>query len=693
MINGMSKMNANPLSTDSREDDSDIIASCYTAPIMCSGHHKAKRVYPSQRPSKVTKDGPSPKIKVIQHRKSVPNTVESTQTSQLFANQSDDFPRAGSVSSNSNYPSPLSFMQDNGRSTSAISNFGDDQSSDFDTGVNLIGNRPLLSPENPSELWQPQSQPPRIFEVRPDHGPVRKTTDVVLRGLFFKDGMIPYFGCFPAQDIIVETSNLIICKAPDSPIPGTVPITIYDSVGTIFSNLGQFTYTDDSETELLILQLQLRLAHRALEYLHSQATGQKGNAHDILKDLPGFSSTSPRSGHSPADNDVNSVVNTANIDDIPLQTREQVEEGILKTLDQLPSNIDISMPMDDQGTLLHLSVLLKFDKLTLRLIEDGCDLETPDGWGMTPLMYAVIMANESIIRSHVLAGASSSGAKTPMEFYTFLPRPVVPTEAVIGYLSVSCSRYSNISRTLVPGNNHRKLEMVEVKYNEALEASEDESEYADHEAESNNTHVVSETSNDERIVIPTILETAPAEDKLIVRALSAQDELAHLERTLRAVHMTHDMPPLHQQDLPPMHVLESDGSVTINKKVLRGDEISRGIVGEETIEGAITTDNEESGYHSGVYSEVQDRLKLLSHASLPSEGLKMSITFSKAVSQEKSTSSVSASFPAVGTSENRFRTGDPFNIQIHLWTEPVPGSQSLAIPLPKEFLGTVDRAR
>ncbi|KAI1315915.1 SPT3 Dosage dependent suppressor of Ty-induced promoter mutations-like protein [Mortierella claussenii] len=691
-----------PMGADSREDDSDIVASCYTTPIMCSGHHKAKRVYPSERPSKMTKDGPSPKTKVIKHRKSTPNTTSHIQTSPLYTQPPDEFLRSGSVSSVSNYPSPMSFMQDNVTTTSAMSNFGDDQSSDLDFGPNMTtGSQPLLSPSSshhhrhPSDpSQQPQPQPPRIFEVRPDHGPIRKTTDVVLRGLFFRDGMVPYFGCFPAQDIIVETSNLMICKAPDAPLPGTVPITIYDSAGASFADLGQFTYTDDSETELLILQLQLRLAHRALEYLHSQATGQKGSVSDILRDIPGLSSSTsaPRSPAGGANNTMSdsspppSSLSSSSVPatgDDEMLTLEQVEEGILKTLDQLPAGIDLSAPLDDQGNLLHLSVLLSFNKLTRRLIEEGCDMEVLDRWGMTPLMYAVVMENESIARALVLAGASSSGARTPQEFYTFLPRPVTPTQAVVGYLSVSCTRYSNTTRSLIHGEASRgDLDMVEVTYDDTSDDSSD-SESLEESVTVSRTHLATTAA---AAVIPTIVETAPTESTPIT---SEVPDLAHLEQTLRGVHLNHDMPPLDQQDLPPMHVVGSDGSVTINKKVLRGDEIPRGVSGQESMmTTTITTDNEESGYHSGVYSEVQDRLSMLNQASLPSEGVKMSISFSKMLAQPgKSAASTSSVVSFTSAPENLFRTGDYFNMEVRLTTIPIPGSETTQVPLPREFLG------
>lgn len=390
---------------DIREEDADTVATCFTAPIMCSGHHKAKRVYPSQRPAKVTKEGPVPKTKTIKRQRSVPSVTTMPSSRQMSTDQNDEFLRSGSISSISSYPSPLSFMHDNITNSSMVSNFGDDQSNDFDSGSNTTSSqRPLMGIGDGSEH---PSQPPRIFEVRPDCGPIRKTTDVALRGLFFQEGMVPYFGCFPAQDIVVETSNLILCKAPETPLPGMVPITLYDSVGNSFADLSQFTYTDDTETELLILQLQLRLAHRALEYLHTQATGRKGDANDILREIPGLGSSSLGNGSFSGGNMMSDSVPTDKDAELVILTREQVEAGLLTTLDQLPPGMDISFQLEDQGNLLHLSVLMGFDRLTLRLIEEGCELDALDTWAMTPLMYAVVKGNETIIRSLVIGKSSA----------------------------------------------------------------------------------------------------------------------------------------------------------------------------------------------------------------------------------------------------------------------------------------------
>ncbi|KAF9345874.1 SPT3 Dosage dependent suppressor of Ty-induced promoter mutations-like protein [Mortierella sp. AD094] len=698
MMGGMSRMNVSPMGADSKEDVGDIIANCYTVPIMCSGHHKAKRVYPSQRPSKVTKEGPIPKTKVIKHRKSVPNVEGSIQSSQMFNATKEEFLRAGSSPGSSNYPSPLSFMQDNVTNASVMSNFGDDQPGDFDFGSNFIGNQQqLLAPsdissDSSSSQQQFQPQPPKIFEVRPDHGPIRKAIDVIIRGLFFREGMVPFFGGYQAQDIVIETSSLIVCKAPESPLPGTVPITIYDSNGAIFSDLGQFTYIEDTETELMMLQLQLRLAHRAIEILRSQATGLSGNTSEILKELPGLPFATNRYGSSSSGNGAPMMLDSdESIENTPRMTLAQVEEGVLRTIEQLPREVNISTPLDDQGNLLHFSVLLKFDKLTRKLIESGCELDALDAWGMTPLMYAVIKENEPIVQALVLAGASSSGAKTPREFYTFLPRPVEPTVAVVGYLSVCCTRYSNTSRRLIRVGANSRQEMVHIEHDETSESSADE----DSDMEDVTKHDAPTTSQvaDQKLLAATtttttttttaaiIVETATVEASSSQPTAPSARVLASLEKNLRGVHLAQDMPPLHQQGLPLLQGYESDGSVTTDNIVLRGDDIPKGVPGV-----TITTQNEESGYHSGVCFEVQEQLSQLNKAALPSESLQMSVGLrvdAPSASSRSAPISTQIATATPTTLENLFRTGSDFNIEIRLTTI----SENPPIPLPKAHLG------
>ncbi|KAF9966750.1 hypothetical protein BGZ70_001411 [Mortierella alpina] len=539
-------------SMDTPEDDGEIIASCFTPPIMASGHHKAKRTYPHPRPSMVTKGGPTSKTKIIKRHKSEPN---------------------------------------------------------------------IMTP----------------FQGHADG----------------------------SMDVVVETANLIVCKAPESPLPGAMSITIYDSIGNSFADLGQFTYTDDTETELLILQLQLRLAHRALEYLHTQATGRKGNAVDILKDIPGLS-TSPRSGSLLMDASEAGGTHAEAEQIHHVLSLNQAEQGVLDMLDQLPYGMDISLQLDDGSNLLHLSLLLGFDTLTQKLIEEGCDMEAQDAWSMTPLMYAVLKGNERMTRSLVLAGASSAGARTPRDFYGALPWVIEPTSSMIDILSISCSRYSATARSSL-------LNSVE---EESEQDGTDDEGRSSSSADSDD----SQDSDSSQTTITRRSTAMPDSEDTVVRVESGSthtfesgsEMFTQLADALQGIHTYHGMPPLDQQDLPPFHIVENDGSITINNKVIK---TGAGLGAEIYAHG-----NPESGYHSGVVSEVQKRLNRLHMATLPSEGVQMTVLLKKLSPSHP----VPSSSTARSTPLELFRTGDSFNIEIRLALE---NEEQAVLPMPKEYLG------
>ncbi|KAF9927248.1 hypothetical protein FBU30_003359 [Linnemannia zychae] len=772
-----SENNGSPRSSEAPEDEGDTVSSCFTQPIMSSGHHKAKRVYPHQRPIKTLKGTPTPKIKTIKRHKSVPTIsmpsrqgtnqamssgVECSNSSEYWKDSAGPLsgthpsnqPGFGSTMfldesltqlpdyshHNSQNPQHIQQLlqqhqqiqqlqlqqqqqlhqnnQHNVRSHSldtlgqpllpASSVVYNNNLSAQNTAATTMDATSTHGFQDPSHQQQPH---PRIIEVRPNHGPVRKKIDVILRGLAFREGMVPYFGCFPAQDIIIETASLMVCKAPENPLAGTVSISIYDHLGNTFSDLGQFTYTDENESALLMLQLQLRVAHRALEYMHTRATGQRGNAADILREIPGLAS-SPRTGNmllSEANENVTDLLADGEVDeDMPLMTLAQIEQNILSTLDNIPRGMDISVQLDDGTNMLHLAVLLGMNYLAARLIEEGCDLEAQDAWSMTPLMYAVLKGNEAIARILIIAGATSSGASTPQEFYARLPRSVEPTQAMYNFLSVSCTRFSGSPHL------HALSDSPSVQDSEMSTTDEEEEEWTETSSESLVEFAPALAQNTvTRDFIRVKVELGEI-DVATVKAESEMTDVSHVEMepsveskisvlhrqldksikqestedlaiAIKGVREELSMPPLDQQGLPPFHSVEKDGSVTANNKVVQGADLYGGHDAE-----IFRNVNPESGYYSGVYSEVQEHLNRLHLTTLPSEGVQMTVNLkrltppgptassrSQQLSQETGTTVMMSST----TRWELFRTGDTFGVEISLQsTEP-------ETPMPKECLG------
>lgn len=178
---------------------------------------------------------------------------------------------------------------------------------------------------------------------------------------------------------------------------------------------------------------------------------------------------------------------------------------------------------------------------------------------------------------------------------------------------------------------------------------------------------------------PTISNITDSSEKREVKIKQEAD--SDLATAIQGVRPTPFMPPLDQQDLPPLHTVEQDGSVTINTKVVQGADIYGGH-GAELFRNV----NPESGYHSGVYSEVQEQLNRLHLTNLPSQGVQMEIALKKLAPPSSSSAAgrhqsvavnMMSSLPAL----ELFRTGDTFGIEIKLVsTDP-------RVPMPKEFLG------
>ncbi|KAI8596048.1 hypothetical protein EDD21DRAFT_408667 [Dissophora ornata] len=648
-------------STEALEDEGEVISTCFTHPIMCSGHHKAKRTYPPLRPAKVTKAGPTPKIKTIKRHKSAPTIILAPQGVHQGGEPSGGINSAGPMVSqfNSGFPATISFLPDHFSQIPMMGSYPDrTDNGGLHTNDGHGANQQFM-PAGQNAFNMTQQHKPSVSEIRPNQGPIRKRTDVIIRGVFFREGIVPFFGFFPAHDIDIVSSTAIVCKAPESSMPGTVDITFSDNMGNNFGNMGQFTYTDDGETELLILKLQLKMTHRALEYMHMEATGQKGNATEILKNIPGLG-TSPHSGSS--------ILMMDSVDaDKSMMSLDEVEEGILKTLDCLPREVDISMQLDDGSNLLHLSILLGLNRLAIRLVEDGCDLEAQDMYTMTPLMYAVLKGNESIARILVTGGASSSGARTPEEFYELLPRTIEPTPAMCGYLSVSCTRYFG--------------EVSPSAY--TLETVREERELTSSKDETPSQGFTPVSSVD--AYVSRVKAASPVTDSTITTCdepstvSNTNDAVTQLADTIQRVRANHGMPPLDQQDLPPLHTVQTDGSITINTKVIRGSDIADA---SGHVPQLYTNLNPESGYHSGIYSEVEERLNRLHMAALPSEGVQMVALFKKLPPSSPAPLSLRP-MSISPTPLELFRTGDSFAIEIRLTTLESEGQ----ILMPREYLG------
>ncbi|KAF9973046.1 SPT3 Dosage dependent suppressor of Ty-induced promoter mutations-like protein [Actinomortierella ambigua] len=727
----------------------EILASCTTTPVMCSGHHKAKRLLVDQRVEKANKGAPTPKTKVIKHRKSTDGsmsppylvadsdtTSEHTSTPAPMTHSPSTYP----VTSHAVTPSVLDTRMTSQEGHSppplfplfpdTISRTTPQPQLDDYVATQLRTTLVSSAPSTTAGLSPASAVPPNpsISEIRPNHGPIRKTTHVAIRGLSFRAGMVPYFGCFPASDIVVETSTLLLCRVPESPLPGTVAVTICEGVGTSYANLSEFTYTDDNETELLILQLQLRMAHRALEYLHAQATGQHGSAADILRNIPTQLSPPPLGGsggsggsHAAAMHAVaqdlisasdDSSADTQSSDRRPL-TLEQVEQGLLKTIEHLPMAIDVSMQLEDGSNMLHLSILLGFTSLAMELISLGCETEVRDRWGFTPLMYAVFKGRRDIAYALVQAGASASGAKTPEEFYNGIGRPVEQTPEMSTILSLACGRYqSDDYCQWLPGlpHDYPSVKSEEIEIQKSL--------VQDEAAQPLVRSSVTGFRNNSNVTEEAVMSRLP-------RLLEGLHAL-----TTVSPHRHQNLPLLQDANEEQQHGLQSPRTISSHELADEAETVVPASKQEGTFDEAsgamatTTTEREqESGYHSGVISEVQDRLKELHRQQLPTKGIDMTVRLRRLetssamlaassssamvaeavaatlVGMEAASSSTSKAMEVAGSlsstspspttesapTSSPFRTGDHFVFDFNLAVNPAMTDEGFV--LPNSYLG------
>lgn len=264
------------------------------------------------------------------------------------------------------------------------------------------------------------------------------------------------------------------------------------------------------------------------------------------------------------------------------------------------------------------------------------------------------------------AGASSSGAASPQEFYTRLPRHVTPTVAMFGYLSVSCGR--STCGTLATDS----LSMAGIAEEEEEWSSSDDTE-------------VDEEMSDAQVQSRTAMSASqtPAEN---ARSRNEPEIISKLADAIQTVHVNHGMAPLDQQDLPPLQMVGQDGSITINTNVAKADTLTTAPETAITTHQSFSQVNPESGYHSGVYSEVQDRLKFLHMATLPSQNVQMVVLFKKLAPSSPTIGPVATSTVSPSPLE-LFRTGESFGIEIRLFTTLAQSMTEEQISLPREYFG------
>ncbi|KAG7842860.1 hypothetical protein KL941_004890 [Ogataea angusta] len=260
-----------------------------------------------------------------------------------------------------------------------------------------------------------QQSVPSIQRIIPAQGPIRGGIEVTLLGSNFRPGLAVKFGSNVALATHCWSDSTIVTYLPPASQAGPVLVTFEDSskegrTGILNSTSQQvFTYTDDSDRQLVELALQI---------VGLKMNGKLEDAKNIAKRIIGNNSSSmpqQQRQKSPQPAGYDDWVEKATLKMTELsKTSLSHEEMLLKFLSMLKlPNSPIAVPnwaictLEGQ-TMLHLACIKGYAKLCRYLVENGCKVDTRDLNDLTALHYAFINGQRGLIKLLVNYGAVAS---------------------------------------------------------------------------------------------------------------------------------------------------------------------------------------------------------------------------------------------------------------------------------------------
>lgn len=262
---------------------------------------------------------------------------------------------------------------------------------------------------------------PMIQRIIPAQGPIRGGIEVTLLGTNFHQGLQVKFGTNVSMATQCWSETTMVTYLPPASIAGPVLVTLDSSAespngssgmdGVGINGSGQiFTYTDDTDRQLIELALQI---------VGLKMNGKLEDAKNIAKRIVGTNGDmSPNNSQGVSPNNSNIQVSggydaAATIDWMAMastqmeelsQTTLNHEEILLKFLNivNLP-NSPISSPnwgvSNNEGqSILHLASFMNYDKLCYYLIKQGAKVDMLDKNGFMPLHLAFLKGNRGIIK-------------------------------------------------------------------------------------------------------------------------------------------------------------------------------------------------------------------------------------------------------------------------------------------------------
>lgn len=313
----------------------------------------------------------------------------NTQTNPMFN---------GSV----NALSPLSNSDTNTSTSNMLTKPSDSLSSQVPQNT-LFGLSPLSQPQ----LNAPQSRLPSIQRIIPAQGPIRGGIEITLLGFNFRQGLAVKFGANQALATHCWSETTLVTYLPPASQPGQVLVSFEDHENVVIGGPPQqqiFTYTDDTDKQLIELALQI---------VGLKMNGKLEDAKNIAKRIVGTDNSSISGANTTSPSPNQHTMNQANIEwfDSAHKAVERLTKSDLSTeeilinflsLVDLP-NCPIIIPnwqlSNGQGqTLLHLASLKKYSQLIKFLITHGCKIDVKDNQGLTPLFLASMCGYRDLIQ-------------------------------------------------------------------------------------------------------------------------------------------------------------------------------------------------------------------------------------------------------------------------------------------------------
>ncbi|KAK4226460.1 hypothetical protein QBC38DRAFT_510370 [Podospora fimiseda] len=239
-----------------------------------------------------------------------------------------------------------------------------------------------------------------IHKVIPGEGSVMGSMDVTILGENFRPGMEVVFGNKSAVTTTFWGEKTLVCLVPPADAPGRVPVTIKNHELTMPGNTQFFTYTNDTDVQIL---------KQALFLLNNRLTNNKfgdvvGWANQINTHFGQQQPNSSSSGHNTSGGGGPGMVYKRAHDG-------DLESELLGLLDMVEFNGKprsarvFDLRRKTGQTLMHLASYLGFRRFVNALLARGANPDARDRGGYTPLHIAALRGQLNIVSLLLAEGA------------------------------------------------------------------------------------------------------------------------------------------------------------------------------------------------------------------------------------------------------------------------------------------------